>query len=297
MRQKTISKGHRAMTQMLQKLLLGLIIPIFTLCTFECRADFWESKFLPPVNLDLYEREPFSLNQSETWKVLIHGIRMSPLHPAEWGQLRSERTMNRRLIPIRPLYLRASDKNEFHLSKISFRFRFAPVNKKQLRKMPHSSAPILDLGFGGRVELDSTGTVELVDNGYVLRLSGFPETPSGFLYRVRQQSRSLQAFASSTISTGEFHTVSLSIKGDTALVMLDSRKLGSITGGNYRLGLVSLLTDWHPIYMKELSIEGSELDENGVRQRRTYSGLVDFPAKKISKKLLNGKITGAAKNS
>ena len=73
---------------------------------------------LPPARESIYSKDPSKLNASERWQVMIHGLRMAPLDPRVWGIRSSERTANRRLVPMRPYILRASATPRFFFEEI-----------------------------------------------------------------------------------------------------------------------------------------------------------------------------------
>ncbi len=227
----------------------------------------------PPVDTALYSRAPSELTKKERWKLRYHGLRMAPLDPRHWAFRRIDQTDNRRLVPIRPFYLKESDDGNFRLEQVVIRFRFDPASQHQMLEAPSLHSPLLDLEFNGDFRMGLPGERPPEDSSYVFRLSFSPLYPSGFYYRSHLRSLRLDDAAYSIVS-GQIHELKLEVSEKEARVSIDGKRQGRIAGENLSRGLFSLNVDWHPITIESLEVRGSKLGKDGARSAVRVSGLV-----------------------
>lgn len=219
--------------------------------------------------LALYERPFTSLTESQQWRIRIHGVRLTPLHPVVWGALRRERTDNRRLVPIKRFFLRASAESDFALSEARIHFAFRPANPRYMAKMPHQKDPVFEIGFGGRFAEERLIDPPLMDRFYALRLSAFERVRSGLFIRDQEEFEPRDLTMAPRLEVGRPYTVLLQGDSSGVRILLDGHEIARLPDESAARGLIYLQTSWHPITLTELTITG---DTRGKRQ--TYSGLV-----------------------
>lgn len=244
----------------------------------ECRPrSEGESILMPPANLELYHRKFDKLSDSEQWRVRIHGIRYAALHPLVWGGRRSEKTENRRIVPIKTFFLRSSEDESYRLRGLDLRFRFKAESDGGMLGTD-SRDPVIEVGFGGAFQKGAPGDRPLIDQGYVLRLSAFPGIESGLYYRSQSKYALLVPAAAelARLEVGLDYKLALTVDREGASVLLNGRPLLSHRKPGMDRGLVSLLSSWHPITPRNLKVAGiSEI--NGVREECLESGLIKLP--------------------
>jgi len=232
------------------------------------------SPFLPVPAADflaLYERPFDSLTESQQWRIRIHGVRLAPLHPAIWGGLRREKTDNRRLVPIKRFFLRASADPDFILSEARIRFAFRPANPRYMAKMPHQKDPVFEIGFGGRFDEARLIDPPLVDRFYALRLSAFERVRSGLFIRDQEEFEPRELTMPPRLEVGRPYTVLLQRDSSGVRIFLDGDEIARLADKDAARGLIYLQTSWHPINLTELTITGDTRSK-----RQTYSGLVEL---------------------
>lgn len=254
------------------------IVPLALLLalTFPPQA-FSESIFLPPHNNELYKKDRSLLNDSEYWRIKIFGLRMVPLDPEVWAIRKIDRTDNRRLVPIRPYYLRVSEDPTFALDTIDLTFQLSKVSSQEAIRVPFRRDALLEIEFAGKFAEGRPFSEPLEDEAYGLRLSAFPAMPAGFYFRSRTEYRMLKEFSPNQIVSGRDSKVAVSLTDRNVQVSLDGQILGELSGANLRHGLVSFETGWHPVAITELVIAGVSQGGDGKLQQHKFSGVVKIP--------------------
>ena len=254
---------------MLLRYLASISCCLVFLYVNEVRA---ESIFLPPRYVDLYNKPVPALSSREFWRIKIHGLRMVALDPQVWAVRKIDRTENRHLVPIRPLFLRASEQDTFELHEISFIFRFKKESEKRMMKTPHIKDPVFDISFSGEFEAGGVGMLPKQDRSYVLRLSAFPAIPSGIFFRSHSRFVPVQNISPVRFETGRDYFVQLKTIGTEAYVFVDEKQLAQVSGRAFSKGFVSLTTAWHPIRMKNLKVDASLAGE-----KLQFAGIIPLP--------------------
>ncbi|MCO6430300.1 MAG: hypothetical protein J5J00_05515 [Deltaproteobacteria bacterium] len=244
----------------------------------ECRSE--ELLLLPPGPLERYNKDVNKLSESERWRIMIHGLRMAPLHPEHWGIRRTERTENRRLVPMRPFVLRQSTDPHFFFEEISFRAKFVNVNERQMLKHPHAKDPVFDIFFGSEYE-QSKGQI-VTDRGYLLRLTAFPGFKSGIYYQSLGKLEPIQLLPQALLSTREEYHVAIYGRSDTVSVHINGSEAATVKRNSINKGIVALMTGWHPVGLSDLKVLGRILRDDGQMQTVNVSGLITLP--RIKKK-------------
>ena len=218
------------------------------------------------VDSPVYSKRFSELSPAEQAKVKLHGIRNTMLHPRFWGTLLREKTYNVRITPMKRYFLRSSEDSSYRVKHLRCKFRFAGVDKAKILKSPHEFDPVLEIGFGSEV---SQGR----NNGYGLRISGYPLLPNALL-RIEDSRSSVLALAT-TPSQGTYQTYELEVEfSDTALLArLNGQEFMKAELPAPPKGMVSLISSWHPVYISELEIDGTVV-EDGKEVPRKDSGLL-----------------------
>lgn len=236
-----------------------------------------ESLFLPPQNEALYKKSPLKLNDSEYWRIKIFGLRMVPLDPTIWALRKVDRTDNRRLVPIRPFYLRQSEKQNFLLEQVDINFSFSKVTAKEAMRVPFRKDALLEIEFAGRYRESLPYQDPKEDSAYGVRLSAFPNMPSGFYFRSYNNVKVIEEFMPNQIESGKQLDFSLKLDHNRVIAILSGIQLGEIKGRDLRRGLVSLETGWHPVSMNKLSLNVKSISSNGEVLEHVLSGLITIP--------------------
>ena len=229
-----------------------------------------------PQILDLYNRPFNSLTEREQWRIRIHGLRLSPLHPEIWGALKRERTENRQLVPIKRYFLRDSESADFKLNEIKVKFKFKAEGARYMAKMPHQKDPVFEIGFGGVFREHALVELPDEDLATVLRLSAFQPLGSGFYERRIERMTEVAPATPKLLAVGTSYEVRLICGARGVQVWLDGQPISQITRADACRGLVHLQTSWHPVYVEDLQIIGETDDAKNTRRtsRVVYSGLV-----------------------
>ena len=250
---------------------LAVAFSLFSLC----RVEAQESPFLlTPKYTDLYKKSSDKLSERERWRVMIHGLRMAPLDPTVWGIRVTERTENRRLVPMRPFVLRESMAPRFFLGELKVRFKFVRATLKDMQRKFHSKDPLFDIAFGGEFE-GKPGDVSR-DRGYFLRLTAIPELESGFFYQSKGKVEPILKLDPSHLDTAREYELILRGERDRVTAALDGKDLLALKGQELNKGIVSLMTGWNPIKVSELSVKGYVLNDDGSKKEVVASGLIDI---------------------
>ncbi len=231
------------------------------------------SVLVPPIySKKLYNSDFKSLKRDLQWRILIHGIRNVALHPEVWGVRHKDRTINRALIPMRPFFLRDSEKNYFRLREIFIKLKFKKTSDYNARVAPERYTGLLDIGFNQEFNKGEPGNVPDRDEGYVFRVSASPALKPGFYYRVRQKYLKLsEKIGKGIFLTNKVFSIKLIVKKNEAKFYKNEKLLESITGTNLDKGLVSINTDWLPAYIEELKVKGYNVKN---KKELEYSGAI-----------------------
>jgi hypothetical protein len=235
---------------------------------------------LPPeVVLNLYSKPFGELTDSQKWRIKIHGLRLTPLHPAIWGTLRREQTDNRHLVPIKRYILRDSEQSGYELEEISVSFRFKQESARYMERMPHQKDPVFEIGFGGEFAEDSIADAPKRDRFYALRFSAFPRLESSLFLRDQENFTMLVPMAQKQLAVGVDYKVSIKCRESKLSADLNGQPAvtwQSPAEHNPCRGLVYLQTSWHPVFVKELTVRGSQVD-GAARQSVSHSGILPNP--------------------
>jgi len=251
------------------------VLPVLLLaCVATAEEVSFTSDLIPvPSDLAIYERPYERLSRRNQWQVMIHGLRNAPLDPKVWGVRLVDRSENRQLVPMRPFFLRASEKPDFLVDKISLSFRFESVGRGRMRREPSLHTPMLEIGFSGNYQKGAPGEKAVQDASYAVRLTPSPLFESGVYYRSFSKYVLVQNFNELSLNTGKEHQVEIIFSPGEMTLMLDGSELAKLSGEDYREGLISLHTDWHPLKISEINIKGS-LRQNGKVTEIIESGLL-----------------------
>lgn len=231
-----------------------------------------DSILLPPKYLPLYEKSFSQLNPSEQWRVRIHGLRLAPLHPAVWGIRRSEKTENRRLVPIRPFYLRASEDKDFVVESINLLFSFKKVAKEAASRNYHDKDSVFDVGFSGRYREGLPLAGPLEDTSYVLRLTAFDDFISGLYFRSQTKHVLVKEAAVKSLETNLSYSLSLSFQPETVTAVLNGQPFMQFRQESVNKGLIYLITSWNAINLDQLEVKGYFV--HNPLEQVSYKGLV-----------------------
>jgi len=241
-----------------------------------------DSILLPPAGLELYTKPANSLTASEYWRIHMHGLRNAALHQEVWAARKTDRTEGRRVVPIKHFFLRSSEKPNYLLKNILLKFAFNKVNKKAVLSNPEKTASVFEIEFGGEFEKGPPGEMAKVDRGYVIRLSAFAPLDSGIFYRSHQKYLALQYFEPKILDTGKPYKVDIKFLRSNVSIFIDDALVTTFVTSNLEKslnqGLLSMITGWNPLKMKQLEISG--VVQDGTKENPIVeSGLVSLPEK------------------
>jgi len=258
-----------------RKGLYAILLVLLSACAATAEEVSFQSDLIPvPSDLSIYERSYERLSRRNQWQVMIHGLRNAPLDPKVWGVRLVDRSENRQLVPMRPFFLRASEKPGFLVNKIALSFRFESVGRGRMRREPSLHTPMLEIGFGGNYQKGAPGEKAVEDTSYAVRLTPSPLFESGVFYRSFSKYVLVQSFNELTLSTGKEHKIEMIFSPGEMTLIFDGIELARLSGEDYREGLISLHTDWHPLKISEINIKSS-LTQNGKVTELIESGLLE----------------------
>lgn len=257
------------------------VLTLVTLMSYSAaRAESSILQPLPPeVVLNLYSMPLDALTDSQKWRIKIHGLRLTPLHPAVWGALNREQTDNRHLVPIKRYLLRDSEESGYEFEEISVSFRFKQESERYMIRMPHQKDPVFEIGFGGEFAEDSIADAPKRDRFYALRFSSFPRLESGLFLRDQESFTKLAPIAQKQLTVGVDYRVSIKCRGNKLSTDLNGQPAvtwQSPAENHLCRGLLYLQTSWHPVFVKELIIRGSQVN-GAARQPVSHSGILPNP--------------------
>lgn len=229
------------------------------------------SVFLPPENAKLYQADPASLSEAEKWRVRMFGLRLVALDPSVWAVRRSEKTENRRLVALKPYYLRISEEPGFVIESIDVSFKFRKVTPRAEKTQAHSSDSVLDIGFGGEYQAGGPLQQPLKDTSWILRVSAFSPMESGFFFRSGSQQILLKETARPLLETAVDYRLGLRFGENGVSVSLNDEPFGDFEKKGVNRGLVYLMTGWNPIKAERLEVKGRN-EKTG--EALTFSGMV-----------------------
>ncbi len=227
----------------------------------------------PAIEKNLYSKSRDALSKAEAWKIRLHGLRMAPLDPHVWAIRRIDQTDNRKLVPIRPYFLRASEQQTFRLKEVLLRFAFESVGAPQMLDAPSLHSPVFDIEFAGEFRMGLPGRRPAEDSAYLYRVSSTPLFESGFFYRSFLKSKRIDS-AAYEFTPGRSYELRIATSSTDAEVFVDNKKIAAISGENFSSGLLSLIVGWHPIRVEKLEVLGSLENKVGERSLVSYSGLL-----------------------
>ena len=231
-----------------------------------------KTDLLPPAFLNLYKKPADSLSYLQKWNIMIHGLRMAALDPLVWGIRRSQRTENRRLVPIRPLYLRMSEQKDFIFEELNVIFIFRAVNKDAAIKNYHTKDSVFDIGFAGEYKAGTAIEPPKRDTSYVVRLSAFDDFPSGIFYRSQDMHILLEKPTNPILKTAEEYHLKLLFSDNGVQAYLNDEHFAALEQKGINSGLLYMLTSWNPLRIDSLSITGHH---KGSRDEKILlSGLI-----------------------
>jgi|GEM_PF-1525030 len=238
-----------------------LLLPFLTdylLAPCLAQSDSERSVLLPvPTNLSNYQRPFDELSRLAQWRIMIHGLRDAPLDPRVWGIRVVDRSENRQLVPMRPFFLRASEQADFQLDKVLIDFKFRRVGKGMMHRRPDTYTPMIDIGFSGVYKKGAPGERALKDSSYLVRLSGSPLFDSGLFYSSHGKLAPIIVEEQLNLEAGDNYRVELLFDKNQLRLLLNNQELLVHSGKDFRTGLVSLTTDWHPAKIEKLHLTGS----------------------------------------
>lgn len=219
--------------------------------------------------LHLYDQDFIKLSRQDRTVVQTYGLRLVPLHPMVWGIRINELTNSKSLIPMRTYFLRSSESAGYHLESVVLSMKFAGAKKGQMLSAPFTHTPVMEIGFGGRYLPRVAGGRPKADSQYYLRISAHPKLPSGLFYRSFSRSVQLSDVSGYKIKPGKSYKVRLVTQDGRVQAWLNEELFASFTLESFHSsGLVSLVTDWHPVSITELTINGKlndlPLEDSGL---------------------------------
>jgi len=263
---------HRLQLHRLQfnflALAILLVAPMAALCE---QAPPSSGLLPPPQDLTIFKKPFDSLTRRNQWQVMIHGLRNAPLDPTVWGARLVDRSENRQLIPMRPFFLRHSEKGDYQVESIAMNFRFRQIGDGMMRRRPDTYTPILELGFAGLYQKGAPGELAIIDSSYALRLTPSPLFESGMFFRSHSKYQKVAELNYLEIKAATDYQLELHFTPTTLKVLLNETQIAELAG-DYRSGLLSLQTDWHPAVITDLIISGS-ITEEDQRVALVESGL------------------------
>jgi len=227
-----------------------------------------------PSNLQFYDTP---ITHENLWMLRLHGVRNAPLDPRVWGARREHRTDSHRMVPIKPFYLRSSERPDYRLDRIVMEFQFRPATPAEILASPHEKDAVVDVGFAGEIIPQPGGKEPLRERGYVLRLSGYPYLKSGLYYRSRFRHRLLNELKVLELKSRARHTLECFFTDDGAAFRLDGKQFAELKGELVNRGLISLVSSWHPVDILRLQIDGHSAENPA--QRYSESGVIAIPKK------------------
>jgi len=261
--------GPQGTIKSMSRRLLSAIAVVLLPCLARAESSLMP---MPSEAAVLRYQQPFaSLSTRERWQTRIHGLRFAPLDPRIWAPTRYDRTDNRTLIPIKRYVLRASEASEFSLQHLAVEFRFKPTSLPAMRRRPHQHDPVFEIGVGGEVQF-SAGALLPIERFTIVRLSAFPDIPSGLCVEVDRHCTLQPSAAWPRLETGLKYNVEISCAEDTLEISLNGERLSSFRRQGLCHGLVSMQTGWHPLYIDELRIQA--LGTAGMPAVHVDAGLV-----------------------
>jgi len=236
----------------------------------------------PPRDIEKYSKNYASLSKTDRWKIKMHGLRYSALHPEVWGIRRGDITLNKNLVSIKPFYYRPSESPHHTLSTIELEFSYPKVKRKVSSRGPETMSAVFDVGIAGTYVTGIPGSYPRIDKGYVIRFSSLPENLSGIYFKNRRSYYLLSAASKDLLKTGKIQKVRIAVSEKGVSVTLNGREFANIVQPGLRQGLVSLISDWHPVKLSHLKITGTVKSSSGEERQIVSSGLVKIPQKKSS---------------
>lgn len=218
----------------------------------------------PEISKDTYQKDFSKLDKKSRWRLKIHGLRYAGLHPAIWGIRNFDKTDNRALVPIRPFYFRASERDDFQLKSISIRFKFDPVSQQSMSAAPHVHEPMLEINFAGKFQNGIKGEMPKLDRSYVLRFNAAPNFESGLFYASHSKRIKLKEADIPRLETNKWYDLNIYFEKNSLKCILDGKeviKFSSEPSQILNSGLLSLINSWHPLMIDSLQVKGKLKDE------------------------------------
>jgi len=237
------------------------IVAVMPIAAFCEQAPPSSGLLPPPQDLTIFQKPFDSLTRRNQWQVMIHGLRNAPLDPTVWGARLVDRSENRQLIPMRPFFLRHSERADYQVESIEINFRFRQIGDGMMRRRPDTYSPILELGFAGLYEKGAPGELARTDNSYALRLTPSPLFESGIFYRSHSKYKKIAGLNQFEVKAGTDYQLELRFAPTSLKVALNEIQIIELDG-DYRSGLLSLHTDWHPASISDLTIAGSIIEQS-----------------------------------
>ncbi len=228
----------------------------------------------PPSKASAYEQRFSTLPVPVRMRLLIHGLRTAPLHPAVWGANVIDATDSRNIIPMKRYYFRDSESEGFRLEQLTVNFTFEKTKVKSMKNSPCLMTPLLDIEFGGVYVREDGAERPSTDRSYVVRISASPLFPSGIWFRSRTKYILLAPGNKSRVPSGEPLRVGLKASPEKTAVFLGESLFAQLPG-DFRKGLLSLRTDWRPLSASSLQVKGS-LNNGRLHIPVDESGLVSM---------------------
>ncbi len=220
-----------------------------------------------------FDKDPSTLSITQRWSVMIHGLRYAPLDPFTWGVLKRDTTDNRRLVPMRPFYLRSSEDRDFKVKEISVTFSFYKADPGYVARVPHMKDSILEIGFQGKYQPDPSSPIPLIDQSKILKLSAIEIISSGVFERTRSKITPINSTRIANLETGVKYSVALKFSDDQMQAYLNDKQIAQVADKNINRGLISLMTGWNPLGVEQLLI---------TSDNKVESGLLDYAKFKIN---------------
>lgn len=217
------------------------------------------SSLVPPHQLELYHKPYSEISDRQQWRMRIHGLRHAMLHPLVWGTRKSERTENRRIIPLKAFILRSSEDPAYSLRSVEIEFEFERIPPDGLLAHPRDYDPLLEVGFHGEFRRGEPGALPLLDRGYVIRLSGIPGLESGVFYRSMSTYEKLLAADTPPVAGGRKYLIRLETDGAGCRLSIDGKQVLEYAGEGLDRGFVSLRSGWHPLGISRLEVRGTKV--------------------------------------
>lgn len=254
-----------------------IVTLIFCILAF-VRQSSADSVLSPPsVSPAVYSIDIEQLTPNQRSRIKVNGIRNAVLRSDVWGTLKTERTENNQLVPIKRFFLRISEDSNFQLSRLSIVFTFPKSGAKSLRQLSRHD-PMFEVGFNGEFLADKTSGPGK-DTGYAARLSASPYLKSGLFYHTGSNYFSVNSVDLPQFEMGMSHTVELTFNEGQVTTFIDQKNFGSYRKKGIDKGLIHLISGWHPVIIQRLNIEGVFKNSLGNKEAVSYSGLFFMPKK------------------